>query len=96
MDTKHFLVELQNFKISYYCWWWGKDLKLRPSGYKTNGLLAIFINYINMLELLMSLKITDSIPFLYYYTLFPKVCNKEKRVFSETVCLQRFLRISNN
>jgi len=26
----------------------------------------------------------------------PKACNKEKRVFSETVCLQRFLRISNN
>jgi len=25
----------------------------------------------------MSLKITDSIPFLYYYTLFLKVCNKE-------------------
>ena len=25
-----------------------------------------------------------------------EVCNKEKRVFSETVCLQRFLRISNN
>ena len=25
-----------------------------------------------------------------------KVCNKEKRVFSETACLQRFLRISNN
>jgi len=25
-----------------------------------------------------------------------KVCIKEKRVFSETVCLQRFLRISNN
>jgi len=26
----------------------------------------------------------------------PKACNKEKRVFSETVCLQLFLRISNN
>ena len=25
-----------------------------------------------------------------------EVCNKEKRVFSETVCLQRFLRISYN
>jgi hydroxymethylglutaryl-CoA reductase len=25
-----------------------------------------------------------------------EVCNQEKRVFSETVCLQRFLRISNN
>jgi histone H3/H4 len=24
-----------------------------------------------------------------------EVCIKEKRVFSETVCLQRFLRISN-
>jgi len=26
----------------------------------------------------------------------PKACNKEKWVFSDTVCLQRFLRISNN
>ena len=25
----------------------------------------------------------------------PKACNKGKRVFSETVCSQRFLRISN-
>jgi len=51
MVTKHFIVELQNFKISNYYWWWGKDLSLRPSGYKTNGIAAIFMIYVNMLEL---------------------------------------------
>jgi len=69
MDTKHFIVELQNFKISYYCWWWGKDLSLRPLGYKTNGIIAIFIIYVNMLELLMSFKITNSIPFKLLYAI---------------------------
>ena len=29
-------------------------------GYKTNGIIAIFIIYVNMLELLMSLKITKT------------------------------------
>ena len=89
MDTKHFIVELQNFKISYYCWWWGKDLSLRPLGYKTNGIIAIFIIYVNMLELLMSFKITNSIPFRNHYTLFPKVCNQAKLIFLGTVLLQR-------
>ena len=69
MDTKHFIVELQNFKISYYCWWLGKDLSLRPLGYMTNGIIAIFIININMLEPLMSFKITNSIPFKLLYAI---------------------------
>ena len=69
MDTKHFIVELQNFKISYYCWWCGKDLNLRPLGYKTKGIIAIFIIYVNMLELLMSFKITDFIPLKLLYAI---------------------------
>jgi len=76
MDTKHFIVELQNFKISYYCWWWGKELSLRPLGYKTKGIIAIFINYINMLKPLMSFKITYFIPQYTIIRYFPKFATR--------------------
>jgi len=95
MDTKHFIVELQNFKISYYCWWWGKDLSLRPLGYKTNGIIAIFIIYVNMLELLMSFKITDFIPLKLLYAISQSL-QTGKSIFPGTVLLQRSFKISSN